>query len=204
MSDKISIICNTNEKQQNLLATDQQAFKGELTKEVAKKVECGVPSEIKNENKNEPPGLSWGGDDRGLGRKGDPSIETSEDKELKEKCLPKETDSHTNEKVKIEEAVNPYLRNQEEWMQHYDLYPEAMNWNEPAKNNWAVPKSKGKGQGLKGETYLRTDPGGLVFEPSDWAPKPSERSPVGSMPLLSEFIRCKMGKRSKKMEKSSV
>ena len=56
-------------KQQNLLATNQQAFKEELMKEVAKKVECGVPCELKNENKNEPPGLSWGGDDRELGRK---------------------------------------------------------------------------------------------------------------------------------------
>ena len=87
ISNRISLICGTMEKQQNLLATSQQTFKEELMKEVTKKVECGVPSEIKKENKNEPPGLSWGGDDRGLGRKRDPPIERNDDKGPKEKLL---------------------------------------------------------------------------------------------------------------------
>ena len=84
-SNRIAIICNNIEKKQNFLATDQQAFKGELMKDVAMKVECGFSSEMENENKNEPPGLSLGGDDRGLGRKVDPSIDINENKETKEK-----------------------------------------------------------------------------------------------------------------------
>ena len=33
-----------------MLATNQQAMKGELLQEMAKKVECGVPCEIKRED----------------------------------------------------------------------------------------------------------------------------------------------------------
>ena len=57
-------------------------------------------------------------------------------------------------------------------------------------NNWEIPKGKGKGPGVKGEPFLRTDPwGGAIYESSTWALKPSERSSVGAMPLLSEFVR---------------
>ena len=61
VSQKITQICNVLEQQQHLLATNQQAFKDELMQEVSKKVECGVPSEVKKE----PPGLLRGCDDRG-------------------------------------------------------------------------------------------------------------------------------------------
>ena len=49
ISNKISVICSAIGKQQNLLATNQQACKEELMQEVEKKVECGFPSELKNE-----------------------------------------------------------------------------------------------------------------------------------------------------------
>ena len=50
VSKRITQICNVMEKQQHMLATNQQAMKEELLQEMAKKVECGVPSEIKREN----------------------------------------------------------------------------------------------------------------------------------------------------------
>ena len=80
VSKRITHICNVMEKQQNVLATNQQAMKEELLHEMAKKVECGVPSEVKKE----PPGLSRGSDDRGLGAKRDPPLEGTEKKDPKE------------------------------------------------------------------------------------------------------------------------
>ena len=59
-----------------MLVTNQQTMKEELMQEVSKKVECGVPSEVKRE----PPGLSRGSDDRGLGAKRDPPFEGTEEK----------------------------------------------------------------------------------------------------------------------------
>ena len=35
-----------------------------------------------------------------------------------------------------------------------------------------------------------TDPGGKVYQDSDWALKTNERSLAKNMPLLSEFTRC--------------
>ena len=61
VSQRITQICNVLEQQQQLLSTNQQTIKDELMQEVAKKMECGVPSEVKIE----PPGLSMGGDDMG-------------------------------------------------------------------------------------------------------------------------------------------
>ena len=59
------------EKQQHMLATNQQAMKN---------LECGVSSEIKIV----PSGLSKGSDDRGLGAKRDPLLEETEGKGPKE------------------------------------------------------------------------------------------------------------------------
>ena len=61
VSQKITQICNAIEQQQRLLATNQQTIKNELMQEVAKKMECGVPSEVKKE----PPGLTLGMDEMG-------------------------------------------------------------------------------------------------------------------------------------------
>ena len=61
VSQRIAQICNVLEQQRQLLATNQQTIKGELTQEVTRKMECGAPSEVKKE----PPGLFRGGDDRG-------------------------------------------------------------------------------------------------------------------------------------------
>ena len=105
-------------------------------------------------------------------------MKEKEDKEPKENYFPKETDSRTTDGVKDEEVVNPYSINWDDWVKWYELGPEATNWNEPAKYNWAVQKDKGKDQGPKGETVPKTDPGGLIFEPSTWALKIPERSPV--------------------------
>ena len=63
VSKQISAMRIAIDQQQKLLANNQQTFKDELMQAVTKRVECGVPSEIKNE----PPGLYRGGDDRGLG-----------------------------------------------------------------------------------------------------------------------------------------
>ena len=85
---EISAICNALEQQQKLLANNQQTIKEELTQEVSKNVEYGVPSE----GKKEPPGLLRGGDDRGLGVKRDQQIEGTEEKGPKGKYFPRETD----------------------------------------------------------------------------------------------------------------
>ena len=77
--------------------------------------------------------------------------------------------------VKDEEVVNPYLYNWDNWVKWYDLGPDAANWNEPAKYNWAVQKDKDKGQGPKGETNPKTDPWGMIFEPSARALKNSRK-----------------------------
>ena len=47
ISNKISVICSAIEKQQNLLAANQQAFKEELMQEVTKKVECVFPVNLR-------------------------------------------------------------------------------------------------------------------------------------------------------------
>ena len=57
VSQRITQICNVLEQQRQLLATNQQTIKDELMQEVSKKMECGVPSEVKKE----PPGLLRGG-----------------------------------------------------------------------------------------------------------------------------------------------
>ena len=47
MNNRIAMICDNMEKQQNLFATNKQALKEELMRDVTKKVEFGVPSEMK-------------------------------------------------------------------------------------------------------------------------------------------------------------
>ena len=105
VSQRITQICHVVEQQRQLLATSQQTIKDELMQEVSKKIECGVPSEVKKE----PPGLFRGCDDRGLGVKRDPPDERTEEKGPKGNYCPMETDSQTTEKVKAEEVNNPYL-----------------------------------------------------------------------------------------------
>ena len=102
---KITQLCQVLEQQKQFLATNQQTFKGELIQEVTKKIECGVPSAVEKEMeiKNEPPGLTMGGDDRGLGARSEPPNERNEDKGPKENYCPRETDSHMTEKVNAEE-----------------------------------------------------------------------------------------------------
>ena len=51
--------------------------------------------------------MSLGGDDRKLGRKLRPSLDSKENKEMKEKGMPKETDSHMTEKINPVEVDNP-------------------------------------------------------------------------------------------------
>ena len=135
--------------------------------------------------KKEPPGLSRGSDDRGLGAKRDPSLEETEEKGPKGNHYLKETDSHTTERMKTEEMNHPHYYPWTKWTDWLYSEPESygsFGWNELPRNNWS-----GKGQGSKGEPQPKTDPGGLIYEPSTWALKASERSPVGHMPLLFEF-----------------
>ena len=87
VSLRITQICQVLEQQQQqLLAANHQTIKDELIQEVAKKMECGAPSKVKKEIevKKEPPGLSMGGDDRGLGVKRDPPFEGTDEKGPKE------------------------------------------------------------------------------------------------------------------------
>ena len=135
--------------------------------------------------KKEPPGLSRGSDDRGLGAKRDPPLEETEEKGPKGNQYLKETDSHTTERMKTEEMNHPHYYPWTKWTDWLYSEPESygsFGWNELPRNNWS-----GKGQGSKGEPQPKTDPGGLIYEPSTWALKASERSPVGHMPLLFEF-----------------
>ena len=83
VSKKMSAIYNVLEQQQRMLATNQQTIKDEVMQEVSKKVECGVPSEVKKE----PPGLLRGGDDRGLGAKREQPIGGTEEKRAQRKLL---------------------------------------------------------------------------------------------------------------------
>ena len=80
-----------------------------------------------------------------------------------------------------------YLKQWADWAKWFGTQPETYEWSEPPKPTWGLPNEKGKGQGSKGEPYPKTDPGGLIFEPSDWALKTTERAPVGNMHLMSEF-----------------
>ena len=87
--------------------------------------------------------------------------------------------------MKPEEVNNPYQYPWAKWAEWLYAEPESygsFGWNEQPKHNWF-----GKGQGSKGEHQLKTDPGGLIYEPSAWALKTSERPHVGNMPLLFEF-----------------
>ena len=89
------------------------------------------------------------------------------------------------EKMKPEEVNNHYQYPWSKWTEWLYSEPESygsFGWSEQPKHNWF-----GKGQGSKGEFQLKTDPGGLIYEPSAWALKTSERSSVGNMPLLFEF-----------------
>ena len=122
-SKQISAMCVAIEQQQTLLAADQQKFKDELTQVMTKRVECGVPSEVKNE----PPGLYKGGDDRRLGAKREQTVEGTDNNGPKGKCLPSETDSQTTEGVEAEEVINPYLINWDEWVKWYGLGLVATN-----------------------------------------------------------------------------
>ena len=82
----------------------------------------------------------------------------------------------------------------EECQNQNDPYRYTNTWGETYRSECELPKGKGKGQGAKGDSMLRTDPSGEFFEKSMWATKVNERSVVGATPLLSEFARfAKMG-----------
>ena len=98
-----------------------------------------------------------------------------------------ENESQKTEKVSAEEKQKFYWKQWADWSKWFETQPEAYEWGEPPQTTWGWPNTKGKGQGTKGESYTKTDPGGLIFEPSAWAQKTNERAPVGNMPLMSEF-----------------
>ena len=159
VSQKITQICNAIEQQQRLLATNQQTIKNELMQEVAKKMECGVPSEVKKE----PPGLSLGRDDRGRCVKSEPPNERTEEEGPEENYCPIETDPQKTEKVRDGEMQKFYLEQWTDWAKWFETQPETYEWGELPKTTWGLPNGKGKGQGSKGGPYPKTDPGGIDF-----------------------------------------
>merc|ERR1712112_441279 len=70
-----------------------------------------------------------------------------------------------------------------------DPYRNMNEWEETSRNEWEMPKSKGKGQEMKGDQMFKTDPAEEIYEKSTRSIKTSERSVGGAMPLLSEFAR---------------
>ena len=83
--------------------------------------------------KKEPPGLSMGGDDRGLGVRSEPPKENNEDKGNKENYCPIETDSHKTEKVRAEEIQNFHMKQYADWLKWYESQSETYDWGEPPK-----------------------------------------------------------------------
>ena len=105
----------------------------------------------------EPPGLSRGSDDRGIGAKSDSPLGGTEEKGPEWNYCLKETDSQTTERMKTEEVNNPYQYPWAKWTEWLYDEPESFGsfgWNEQPKHNWP-----GKGQGSKGEPQLKSDPG---------------------------------------------
>ena len=52
-----------------------------------------------------------------------------------------------------------------------DPYRNTNDWGETSRNEWEMLKGKGKGQGMKGDQMLKTDPAGEIYEKSTWAIK---------------------------------
>ena len=103
------------------------------------------------------------------------------------------SEKYNNQNDPYNNQNDPYNNQSDPYINQNGPYRDLNTWVGPYRSEWEMPKGRGKGQGAKGDSMLKTDTAGEIYKKSTRSIKTSERSVVGVRRCYRDLIGLQTG-----------